>query len=566
MLADQQVKRAYLMIGGMITHLVDAIHSLNYTDIVCVHHEQAAAFAAEAEGRLSGIPGVAIATSGPGATNLITGIASCYFDSVPAVFITGQVDSDACRHPSTIRQAGFQETNIVDIVRPITKYCVQAKDASHAVQSLEYAFRVARGGRPGPALIDLPTDIQLLPEPEIIAPQSFNERADAVFSKDDPSLPQLFSLLSSAKRPLVLLGGGVRAARCDTQLRTFLEELQIPAVSSLMGLDALPGDHPLRVGFIGVYGNRWANWALAKSDFLLVLGSRLTVRQTGANPEALLKNKTIFRVDCDAGELSGRVKAQHCVAADLSAFLDAALGAVRARRAAPLPTQDWLVSIRGVQALSDDVSELKTDGVNPNRFMRDLSAASPLAAAFIPDVGCNQLWAAQSLRTQAGQRILNSGGLGAMGFSLPAAMGATFATGKPVVAICGDGGCLVNLQELQTISRNRLPVKIVVLNNHVLGLVRGYQDNFFGGRVVASQWGYDAPQFVALAQAFHIGASSVESNETVAKGLADLWRDPYSPYLLEVKLSHDMLVVPNMIFGNAHDAMYPSRALNVACE
>ena len=249
----------------------------------------------------------------------------------------------------------------------------------------------------------------------------------------------------SAKRPLVLVGGGIRAARCADPLRKFLERLQLPAVSSLMGLDALPGEHPLRMGFIGVYGNRWANWALAKADFLLVLGSRLNTRQTGANIPAFLANKTLYRVDCDDGELSGRVKAQHCVAADLSAFLKAALGALEKRKILPLATENWLAAIRKVLLLSDDVRELKTEGINPNRFMRELSAASPLAAAFVSDVGNNQLWAAQSLRTRAGQRILNSCGLGAMGFSLPAAMGAAFATGKPVVSISGDGGYFLSI-------------------------------------------------------------------------------------------------------------------------
>ena len=488
-----------------------------------------------------------------------------YFDSVPAIFITGQISTEECCHAATVRQVGFQEANIIDVVKPITKYCVQLQNAEDAVQSLDYAFYIACSGRPGPVVIDFPTNVQLLAEPEHAATPSFTKSAAPFFAEDDPALEQLFSLLASAKRPLVLVGGGIRDARCAEQLRQFLERLQLPAVSTLMGLDALPGDHPLRLGFIGVYGNRWANWALAKADVLVVLGARLNSRQTGANLPAFLTNKTLYRVDCDAGELSGRVQARHCVAADLSAFLNAALLAVARHKTSPLLTENWLASIQKVQSLSDDVHELKTDGINPNVFMRELSAASPLAAAFVADVGNNQLWAAQSLRTRAGQRILNSCGLGAMGFSLPAAMGAAFATGKPVVSISGDGGFLINNQELQTISRNRLPVKMVVLNNQVLGLVRGYQDNFFGGRLVASQWGYDAPNFVALAQAFNIQASSIDSKDTVAKGLADLWRDPLRPYLLEVKISHDMLVVPNMIFQNTHDAMYPPCELDVRC-
>jgi acetolactate synthase-1/2/3 large subunit len=563
-LAEQNIKRVYLMSGGMITYLIDAIHELNNTRIVCVHHEQAAAFAAEAEGRLSDVPGVAIATSGPGATNLLTGIASCYFDSVPTVFITGQVGRNDYRRSAEVRQSGFQETNIVDIAKPITKYCVQAQSYSHAITSLEYAFKLARCGRPGPVLIDLPTDIQVLTEPDGDMPPSFDNSHSVCISEQDPSIVKLFSLLLSAKRPLVLIGGGVRTAHCNNLMQILLEALQIPAVCTLMGLDALSGNHPLRIGFIGVYGNRWANWALARADFLLVLGSRLDVRQTGMDIPKFLDNKTLYRVDCDEGELSGRIKANYSIAADLSDFLKVAQGFVTDNNISPLPTEHWKATIRRVQSLSDDVTEIDTNAINPNSFMRDLSVASPFAAAFISDVGNNQMWAAQSLRTREGQRILNSGGLGAMGYSLPAAIGAAFSTGRPVVSISGDGGLLVNIQELQTISRNRLPVKIVVLNNHVLGLVRGYQDKFFGGRVVATQWGYDAPNFVALARAFNIPAMCVEANDSVAMGLAELWRDPQSPYLLEVKIPHDMIVLPNMMFGNSLDEMYPPIDLNVS--
>ncbi len=563
-LAEHQIKRVYLMAGGMITHLMDAIHTLGYTKIVCMHHEQAAAFAAEAEGRMTDAPGIAVATSGPGATNLVTGIASCYFDSVPALFITGQVNRDECLGNQGTRQAGFQETNIVELVRPITKHCIQAADAEEAVRSLVQAFAISRSGRPGPVLIDLPTNIQTLPAPEVHASQAARHSGDGGIERTDAFLEPLQTALRQAKRPLALIGGGVRAARCAGPLRRFLETLQLPAVSSLMGLDVLPGDHPLRVGFIGVYGNRWANWALAKADVLLVLGSRLDIRQTGADLPTFLKDKVIFRVDCDPSELAGRVKARHALAMDLAAFLEEAASAASRSLLPPLPTTSWLAAVRAAQAHCDDTDEVQTEAIHPNRFLRNLSKVSHRAAAFVPDVGNNQMWAAQSLRPSADQRLLCSGGLGAMGFAMPAAMGAAFATGRPVVAITGDGGCLVNIQELQTISRNRLPVKLVVLNNRVLGLVRGYQETLFSRRVVATDWGYDAPDFVAVARGFGIPASRIESRDAVATGLAALWQDPSSPYLLEVMIPHDMIVAPNLMHGSTLGSMNPPRPLPVA--
>ena len=340
MLQKAGIKRVFTMAGGMITHLLDAIHSIGSIDIVCMHHEQAAAFAAESEGRISNCPGIVIATSGPGATNLMTGVASCYFDSIPAIFITGQVPIQDCVNEQHARQTGFQETNIVEIVKSITKSSCQPKNAVDAIFCLMHSFHIACSGRPGPVLIDLPMDVQMLPV-EGVGPAYSPDAVDSSVSSNDFSIIQLFSLLSKAKRPLALIGGGVRAARSSQKVRHFLERLNIPAVSSLMGLDVLPGDHPLRMGFIGVYGNRWANWALAKADFLLVLGSRLNVRVTGGDIPRFLNDKTLFRVDCDQSELQGRVKAQHSVQADLSSFLQAANQYSAIREIAPLEATNF---------------------------------------------------------------------------------------------------------------------------------------------------------------------------------------------------------------------------------
>jgi acetolactate synthase-1/2/3 large subunit len=426
--AAQGVRSVFEMTGGMITHLLDSLHRRGDVAILSMHHEQSAAFAAEAGARMTGVPGVALATSGPGATNLLTGIGSSYFDSVPTVFITGQVNMREQCGNSGVRQSGFQETDIVAIARPVTKAAWRVTDAADLPRLLADAFRVALSGRMGPVLLDIPMDVQ---QEDVRADPPSLVLADAPAEATEESLAKVLAAVCAAERPLIIAGGGVRGARADKQLGELARSWGVPVAVSLVGVDVMPSSDPLRVGMIGTYGNRWANEALGRADLLLAIGSRLDVRQTGADVAAFAQGRVIIRVDVDASEIEWRVRPQIAVKADARAFLAQML-------ACDAPGRDWSAwreEVERLKGASTDVAELAdVPGINVAYLMHVVSAAASDASAYVADVGQNQMWAAQSLRLQSGQRFLTSAGMGAMGFSLPAAIGVAKNTpGTPLV-------------------------------------------------------------------------------------------------------------------------------------
>ncbi len=567
-LREQGVSCVFEMAGGMITFLLDSIGQAGGVRIVSVHHEQTAAFAAEAAGRLTGIPGVAMATSGPGATNLLTGIGSCYFDSTPAVFITGQVNRHEQKGDRPIRQLGFQETDIVAMAKPITKAAWMVTDAHALPQMLRDAFALAVSGRPGPVLLDIPMDVQrvditppieITPLIEITPPSAEVPPAPACLPAPaslEPQVDRLLTALAAAHKPLVLAGGGIRSSRTAAALREFVRSVGVPAVHSLMGVDALACDDPLRVGLIGSYGNRWANHAIGQSDFLLVLGSRLDVRQTGSETGEFKGARTIFHVDVEPGEINNRVTGCEAIVSDLPRFFAAAIPAAGERtwpdRAA------WRESLAALKAEWPDTSELpEIAGINPNALMHALSAHSRSAGTYVVDVGQHQMWAAQSVEVGADQRFLLSGGMGSMGFALPAAIGAAAADPRPVVLIAGDGGFQTNIQELQTVARNRLPIKMVIVNNQCHGMVRQFQQSYFHERYQSTLWGYSAPDFARVAESYGIASATVADEAELDSALAALWADPEQPALLQVMIDTYANAYPKLAFGRPLTEMEP---------
>ncbi len=541
--------------GGMITHLLDSINRDGNTRIVSVHHEQAAAFAAEAVGRMTGNPGVAMATSGPGATNLLTGIASSYFDSSPSVYLTGQVNRNEQRGERKIRQLGFQETDIVAMATPITKAAWRVETAEDLPVLLDRAFALATEGRPGPVLLDIPMDVQRLDLTEasmrsVVPAHALRQYPDAAGVRD------ALDIVLGAERPLVLLGGGIRSALAAKQLRKFVQALRIPAVHSLMAVDVLPCDEELRVGMIGTYGNRWANTAMGNSDCLLVLGSRLDVRQTGADTAAFAAGRSIIHVDCEPGEINNRVAGCRAVVATLPEFLEAAIGEL-SRRSVPERT-GWRAEIAEWKAEWPDIAELAGGrGINPNVFMHQLSAASQATGSYVIDVGQHQMWAAQSIDVGSDQRFLTSGGMGSMGFALPAAIGAAVSTGRPAVMVAGDGSFQCNLQELQTVVRNRLPIKMIIINNQCHGMVRQFQESYFEGRYQSTLWGYSAPDFESVARGYGIAARTTGQPGDVEEALRWLWEDPEQPALLQVMVDTYANAYPKIAFGRPITDMEP---------
>ena len=551
-LHQQGVTHVYEVIGGMITRLVDAIHQQGKIELISVHHEQAAAFAADATGRLTGVPGVAMGTSGPGATNLLTGISSCYFDSVPAVFITGQVNRNEQKGNRPTRQLGFQETDIVAMAQPITKAAWKISEPDQVPNFLKQAFHLASSGRPGPVLLDIPMDVQ---GAEIDADWPVASAAEQFPALSEELMNDVLNALGLAERPLILVGGGIQSANANLLLRHLVDIVKIPVVNSLLAVDALPYHHPLRVGLIGTYGNRWANLAVGRSDFILVLGSRLDIRQTGAAVSAFQAGRVIYHVDIDEGEINNRLQGCKPVIAHLRPFLTGLINAVSKKVWSN--REDWIAEIQDLRKKWPDTQEIQAPGINPNVFMHELSRTSKIASAYIVDVGNHQMWAGQSLELDDQQRFLTSGGMGAMGFALPAAIGASFSSSKPVVMIAGDGAMQLNIQELETIAHHHLPVKIVVLNNQSLGMVRQFQQSYFQERYPATVWGYSAPDFSEVARAYRIESYTVSDSSSLPVALEKMWANFREPFLLQVMIDVSANAYPKIAFGHPMTEMEP---------
>ena len=525
--------------GGAVTHLVDSLTRRPGTRFVGTYHEQAAAFAAEGFARMTNNIGAAVATSGPGATNLLTGIGSAWFDSIPCLYITGQVNTYEYKGGSNVRQLGFQETDIVSVASPIAKYAVRVTHAADLRYELEKAVSIARSGRKGPALVDIPMDIQR-------AEVDWQNLRGYVTPAPAPSptvlqMDEVIGLLNGSSRPVLLVGGGVRLASAAEQLRLVAEKLRIPVVSSLMGRDAFDNGSELYLGMVGAYGNRYANLTVANSDLVLALGTRLDTRQTGTNPASFARGARLIRVDVDRDELGHRIKPDELgIQADVGVFLSALNE--RAGEIRP-DTGRWLSRVWEYRRRYPT----GTGGgyPDPNSIMEAISGSLGPRDAVCLDVGQNQMWAAQLLRVTGQQRLLTSGGMGAMGFALPSAIGAWYSgTADHVVAIAGDGGMQMNIQELALVARNRIPVKIAVLNNRSLGMIRQFQEQYFDSRFAATVSGYTAPDFCAVAEAYGVRSRRITSREDMPL-LRDALRSD-GAMLIEIMLPQDTRVLPKL--------------------
>lgn len=559
-ISRQGVNHVFEFIGGAITHLIDSIHHRSDMECVSVHHEQTGAFAAEAYARINGRLGVAMATSGPGALNMVTGIGSCWFDSVPCLFITGQVNTYEYKFDRPVRQIGFQETDIVSVAQPLTKYAVMVTEPESIRYHLEKAVWLAQNGRPGPVLLDIPMNIQRAQiEPDSLCGFWGSDEQSALNDippLDLETIKNVAALIKTAKRPVILAGGGIRTALASEELQRLVARTGIPVVATLMGVDAIPNDNPACFGLIGSYGNRYSNMTLANCDLLLILGARLDSRQTGTRPDTFARAAKKVHVDIDPHELNAKVKVDIPVRADLKEFLAALNRDVGGNNKTDLnPWYQVINRYREKYPTYADPAEFP--GIDPNGFMEVLSDRCDTGDVICLDVGQNQMWAAQSFRLRQGQRMLISGGMGAMGFSLPAAIGAAKALpGKRVIAIAGDGGIQVNIQDLDLLVSHNLPVKVIVLNNYCLGMVRQFQDMYFGGRRQSTVIGYGCPNLVKIAEAYGMPAFVITSLDTAQDVLNEaLGVD--GPAYIEVKLEQNTCVNPKLAVNRPIEDMSP---------
>ncbi|BAV99611.1 acetolactate synthase 2 catalytic subunit [Lysobacter enzymogenes] len=533
-LAAEGVDTLFGYPGGTIMPFYDALHGSDLKHIL-VRHEQGAAFAANGYARASGRVGVCVATSGPGASNLVTGIADAMLDSVPMVCITGQVAT------SLMGTDAFQELDVFGMTLPIVKHSFLARSVDDLPRMLGEAFRLARSGRPGPVLIDLPKDVQNADASHL--PAHTPLPTDAVPAAPDASYHEAAALIAHARKPLVYGGGGISLGGAVESFRAFVEGSQIPAVLTLKGLGALPADHALNLGMLGMHGNRAANLSVQECDLLIVVGARFDDRATGKLAE-FAPNARVVHMDLDACEIGKLRHADAGVRGCLRRSLDALTPAITAQLqgrngGARRAWRDTCLQRKRECAPRYDAPG---ETVYAPALLRALSERAPQAVVAC-DVGQHQMWVAQHWRFDDPRKHLTSGGLGAMGFGVPAALGAQLENpDATVICVSGDGSFLMNVQELATIARYRLPVKIVLLDNQALGMVRQWQELFFERRYSEIDLS-DNPDFCAIAAAFGIKAMYVDRADSVEEALTYMLDTP-GPVLLHVAIDQAANVWP----------------------
>lgn len=507
-LREEGVDTVFGYPGGMILPLYDALYDEPRIRQILTTHEQNAAHAADGYARASGRVGVCMATSGPGATNLVTGLATAFMDSIPVVAITGQVDT------SLLGRDAFQETDILGVTMPVTKHNFKVKESRQLIPLLRLAFSLAAGGRPGPVLIDIPRDIFLLaceyPEKETAAKVPGRPDADFLICAAEAA-----EEIRRAKAPVVLAGGGIISANAAAEFRAFAEKFDLPVVNTLMGIGAFPRDHRLSLGLAGMHGLKAANQAIAHADLVIAVGSRFGDRQTG-NRKKYAKNTHFIHIDIDPAEIDKNVASSIGLAGDMKVILELLM------QREPLQNlRAWHSKIHKWQeAESFDYHESAFDVPWAMHYMAKTLSDTPFAV--VTDVGQHQMWAAQHFAVNEARTWLTSGGLGTMGFGLPAAMGAQLAFGdrRRVIHIAGDGGIKMTGNEYYTIARLQLPVISVIVNNSSLGMIRQLQKVMYKERYIACDlsWPMDYAMYV---QSFGIEAVTVNSPEDFAHAFTD---------------------------------------------
>jgi acetolactate synthase-1/2/3 large subunit len=537
--------------GGMITHLVDSISKSADIRFIQCYHEQSAAIAAEGYARASGKFGVAISTSGPGATNMITGLANAYYDSIPVIYITGQVNTYEYKYQKPIRQMGFQETDIVSIVKPITKYAVMIDNATRIRHELEKAIDIATSGRKGPVLLDLPMNIQRAD----ISPENLSSY-DNFYAQprlNTVTIHEAARMIRQADRPLVLCGGGIASCGCGDKANEFLSKSNLPYVVSLMGKGGVDETKEYFAGMIGSYGNRCANLAFSHADVVLVLGSRLDLRQTGNKNLGNWDKVKFIQVDIDDNELhDDSIKNKVLVHASIGDFFD-----VLDRENPVFTVKDgwarFILLLKENYSQKSDINRFLPNKA-PYEAMERIGLMADVNTIFTVDIGQNQMWAAQTLRLKPGQMFFTSGGLAPMGYALHSAIGAALAfPEKKIICIIGDGGFHIALQSLLLIAQHKLNIMVFVLNNHALGMITQFQTLYFESNMAGTtkEGGYDVPDIQYLAKACNLEYVCVD--DIVHKELPCF----SGGKIVEIKLTELTAVVPKLEFDQPLYNMIP---------
>ncbi len=529
-LIKEGVEVIFGILGGVILPLYDTLPQYPQLRHILTRHEQGAAHAAEGYARATGKVGVCFATSGPGATNLVTGIADASLDSVPLVAITGQVVR------SLIGKDAFQEIDITGITLPITKHNYLALDAALLAETMKEAFHLARTGRPGPVLIDLPKDVQTS-QVEFNYPNKVNLPGYKPTLKGHPAqIKKAASLINEAKKPVILAGRGVNISGAFSELKYLAETAQLPLVTTLLGISSFPESHALSYGWLGMHGMAYANMAINAADLIIAIGMRFDDRATG-RVSGFAPDAKIIHIDIDAAEIGKNVRVDVPIVGDAKNVL---------KELNKLITQtehiDWVDQLDEWRREHPSISIRDCDEILPQYVVRQIYEITKGDAIIVTGVGQNQMWAAQHYFFDKPNSLITSGGLGTMGFELPAAMGAK--VGRPdetVWCIAGDGGFQMTIQELATIAKEKIAVKIAILNNGFLGMVRQWQDLFYEKRYVATP--LNCPDFVKIAEAYCIPGLTVRHKKDVASAIKKAMDEP-GPFLINFMVEPEENVYP----------------------
>ncbi len=536
--------------------LIDIYDELPKTELrhILVRHEQGAVHAADSYARASGKTGVVLVTRGPGATNNVTGIASAFMDSVPIVVFTGQVPTEV------IGNDAFQEVDIVGITRPCTKHNYLVKETAQLARIIKEAFHLASSGRPGPILIDLPKDV-IKGVAEFKYPRAVNIRSYKPNYEAHPrQIKKAFDLMRKAKRPVIYAGGGVIASGAHRELKTLAEKMRIPVTTTLMGLGGFPGTHKLWLGMLGMHGTYCANMAVAGSDLLIAIGARFDDRVTG-NLEKFCPDADIIHIDIDPTSIKKNVEVRVPIVGDCRNALVKLLKVIKEESAAkkklmPLEDRrDWIKQIEDWKEKNPLSYVQKKNGpIKPQMVIEEIYKQTRGEAIITTEVGQNQMWAAQYYHFTQPRTFITSGGLGCMGFGLPAAIGAQLAHPKAtVIDIAGDGSIQMNIQELATAVENKLPIKVAIINNQFLGMVRQWQELFYdknySGTIMTG-----APDFVKLAEAYGAVGLRAEKPDEVAKIIKQALKTK-DPVLMDFRVEPEECVYPMVPAGAATTEM-----------
>ena len=543
-LEREEVKHIFGYPGGVVLDIYDELTRTPQIKHILVRHEQAAVHAADGYARASSKVGVALVTSGPGATNTVTGIASAYLDSIPIVVFTGQVPT------ALIGNDAFQEVDIVGITRPCTKHNYLVKDINQLAYTIHEAFHIARSGRPGPVLVDLPKDVMqasVVPKfPEAIKIKSYNP----TYHANPRQVKRALELMLSARRPVLYTGGGIILSDASEELGKFARLLQIPVTSTLMGLGGYPGDDPLWMGMLGMHGTYCANMAVSKADLLVAIGARFDDRVTGKLSD-FAPHAKIIHVDIDPSSISKNVQVDIPIVGDCRDTLQQFNDLLH-----EMPARDW-TKIRGpwLETIASWEQEhpltytWSDTIIKPQYVIEKLWELTKGDAYITTEVGQNQMWAAQFYRFKKPRRLMTSGGLGVMGYGFPAAMGVQVAKPEAIVIdIAGDGSIQMNIQELITVVENKLPVKIAILNNTFLGMVRQWQQLFYERRYSFTPMA--APDFVKLAEAYGAVGLRATKPQEVEPVIKEALNTP-RPVIMDFRVEPEECVMPMVPAGKA---------------